>query len=151
MNADTVSHVLQFCGNAYLYFATVNKTWRRAYGTSTKTAVCEAVASARRVGSILPTLRLDDCLNNAAFFHACKFGNLCVLDLLLANKRPVALYVCTAGAVAGQNLRALSWAVENNFPLDRFVCDSAARAGNSEMLTWALENGCPWDFAKIEK
>jgi len=145
MNPDTISHVISFCGNAYMYIATVNKTWQRAYGTKRTTSVNQAVVSEARLNSILPALKLNGALNNAAFYYASKIGNICVLDQLLANKRPTALYTCTAGAVAGGNLTALVWAVVKGFPLDRFVCHSAARAGNLEMLEWALSKGCPWD------
>ena len=87
-------------------------------------------------------------MNNAAFCHASKNGNVCVLDRLLANERPVALYACTAGAVAGGRLRALEWAFSNGFPLDSFVCHSAASTGNLQMLEWAVDKGCPWDPAQ---
>jgi len=145
MNPDTISHILSYCGNAHLYVATVSKTWRRAYGGSTQTSVCESVASVSRISSVLPTLKSNRSFNNAAFYHASKIGNTCVLDVLLANKRPTALYACTTGAVAGGNLRALAWAVANGFPLDRFVCHSAEMNGNFEMLEWAVSKGCPRD------
>ena len=147
MNPDTISHILSFCGNAYVHLATVSKTWRQAYGGNRQTSLCEAVASVSRVGSVLPTLRRNSSFNNAAFYHASKIGNTRVLDLLLANKRPTALYKCTAGAVAGGNLGALAWAVANGFPLDRFVCHMAELNGNSEMLAWAVNNGCPREHA----
>lgn len=145
MNPDTTSHILSFCGKAYIYLATVNKTWRRAYGTTTTTSICQAVTSAERIRIVLPTLRLRCSLNNAAFFHTSKNGNAPVLDLLLANKRPTALYACTSGAVAGGNLQTLSWAVSNGFPLDNFVCYGAASSGNLPMLKWASCSGCAWD------
>lgn len=147
---DMVSVILSFCGNAYLFVATVNKTWRRAYGTlgssgSNKTSVCRAVGHESMVGSVLPALRSNESLNSAAFYHASKAGNVSVLDRLLANRRPLALFVCASGAVAGGSTRALSWAVSNGFPLDRFVCHSASRKGGLEMLVWAVSNGCAWD------
>ena len=145
MDPDTTSHILSFCGKAYMYLATVNKTWRQAHGTKTKTSIFQAVASAERVLSVLPTLRHQCSLNNAAFYHASKIGNVPVLDLLIANKRPTELYACTYGAVAGGNLKTLSWAVSNGFPLDNFVCHHAASSGNLPMLKWALSNGCTWD------
>ena len=149
MNPDTVSHILSFCGNAYLYVATVNKMWRHAYDptTNTNTSINQAVTSLSRVRSALPTLQTHRSLNNAAFFHASKLGNVSVLSLLIDNKRPAALYACTSGAVAGGSLPTLSWAVANGFPLDRFVCHHAASAGNLGMLKWAVNNGCPWDPA----
>lgn len=128
-----------------MYVATVNKTWRRAYGTTTTTNICQAVTSVERVRSVLPTLRHQRSLNNAAFFHASKIGNVPVLDLLIVNKRPTALYACTSGAVAGANLQSLSWAVSNGFPLDNFVCHGAASSGNLPLLKWALCSGCAWD------
>ncbi|CAM9115753.1 unnamed protein product [Ectocarpus sp. 8 AP-2014] len=148
MNPDTLSHVLSYCDNAYLYVATVSKTWRHAYGQRQNTSVHQAVASVSRVASILPTLKLNVPMNNAAFYHASKNGNVCVLDRLLANERPVALYACTAGAVAGGHLRALEWAFSNGFVLDSFVCHSAASTGNLQMLEWAVDKGCPWDPAQ---
>ena len=148
MDPNVVSHVLSFCDNAFLFVATVSREWKQAYGANRKTSIPQAVASLSRVASVLPTLRLDASMNNAAFYHASKIGNICVLDQLLANKRPVALYACTTGAVHGENLRALSWAVSNGFPLDRFVCHSAATTGNLCILKWAVNNGCPWDPAQ---
>lgn len=132
-----------------MYVATVNKTWRHAYGSANaKTSVRQAVASVSRVRSVLPFLKSQPSLNNNAFFHASKSGNVCVLERLLANKRPRALYTCAAGAVAGGNLETLSWAVANLFPLDRFVCHAAASAGNLKMLKWAVSIGCPWEPAR---
>lgn len=148
MNPDIVSQIISYCDNDFLFVATVSKEWNRAYVANRKTSVCQAVASLSRVVSILPTLRLDASMNNAAFYHASKLGNIRVLDRLLANKRPLALYACTTGAVAGGELRALSWAVSNGFPLDRFVCHSAAKTGNLRMFKWAVSNGCPWDPEK---
>lgn len=137
MNPDTVSHILSFCGNAYLYVATINKTWRQAYGpANNKTSVCQAVTSLSRVRGVLPTLKLQQ-----RFLPRIEHRNIDFLDQLLANKRPTALYTCTAGAVAGGNLQTLSWAVANGFPLDRFVCHRAASAGNLGMLKWALPVG----------
>lgn len=103
--SDTISHVLSYCDNAYLYVATVNETWRRAYEPNATTSVRQAVASESRVGSVLPTLKINRSLNNTAFFHESKAGNVRVLDRLLVNERPLALYACTSGAVAGGNLR----------------------------------------------
>ena len=147
MNPDIVSHILSFCGNAYLHLATVSRTWRRVYVAhkNTNTSLREAVASESRVQSVLPTLRQNAALNDAAFYHASTSGSIGVLERLLANERPLALYTCTAGAVAGGHLVALMWAVLNGFLLDRFVCHSAARAGNLQVLKWAVRNGCPWD------
>lgn len=146
MNADIVSHVFQFCDkNAFLYQATINKTWRHVHKTCT-TSICQAVASQSRVASVLETLRTDHGLNDAAFYHAAKNGQISVLDRLLANKRSVALYTCTAGAVAGGNLAALEWAFSNGFLIDRFVCHVAASKGNLDILAWALDNGCPCDL-----
>lgn len=147
MNLDVVSHILSFCGNAYLHLATVSRTWRRAYVAhkNTNTSLCEAVASESRVQSVLPTLRNHAALNDAAFYHASISGSIGVLERLLANKRPLSLFTCTAGAVAGGHLAALMWAVLNGFLLDRFVCHSAARAGHLSLLKWAVCNGCPWD------
>lgn len=146
-NSDTVSHVFSFCGNAYIHLAIVSKTWRKAYVSSknTTTSLREAVSSESRVQSVLPTLRKSAYLNDAAFYHASKGGNICVLERLIANKRPLARYTCTAGAVAGGHVGVLAWTISNGFLLDRFVCHSAASAGNLQMLAWAVRNRCPWD------
>jgi len=149
MNHDTISHTLSFSGNAYAYLATINHTWRRAYatcnGANTTTAVHQAVASESRVRGILLQLKLNESLNSSAFFHASKSSHLKVLNILLANKPPQALFACAHGAVAGGRVKALSWALDNGFPLDRFVCHSAASAGNLEMFVLAVNNGCSWD------
>lgn len=146
-NSDIVSHVFSFCGNAYIHLATVSKSWRQVYVSrkNTITSLREAVGSESRVQSVLPTLRKSASLNDAAFYHASISGNIFVLERLLANKRPLARYTCTAGAVAGGHVSALKWAVLNGFLLDRFVCHSAASAGNLSMLSWAVRNRCPWD------
>lgn len=147
-NQDVVSNILPFCGKAYIYVATVNRTWRQAYGAAnanTETSMHQAVASVSRARLVLPILTHQQSLNNKAFFHACKLGNVGVLNHLLDNKRPRALYVCASGAVAGGNLRALKWAVANGFPLDRFVCHAAASAGNVSLLKNAVSQGCPRD------
>ena len=151
MNHDTISHILSFVDAAYAYIAPVSRTWRRAYATchgadDTRTAVRQAVASESTVRGILLRLRVDESLNNAAFFHASKGGSsLRVLDLLLDNKRPRALFACAHGAVAGEQVQSLAWTVANRFPLDRFVCLAAASAGNLDMFVLAVTSGCPWD------
>lgn len=145
-NRDIVSNILAFCGKAYIYVATVNRTWRHAYETAnTETSVCQAVSSVSRARVVLPILKSQQSLNNKAFFHACKLGNTGVLEHLLSNKRPRALYACASGAAAGGNLSALKWAVANGFPLDRFVCHAAASAGNLALLEYAVSQGCVWD------
>lgn len=147
MNPDVVSRVFSFCGNAYIHLATVSKTWRRVYVArkNTSTSLREAVGSESRVQSVLPTLKKCASLNEAAFYHASISGDIGVLERLLANKRPLASYTCTAGAVAGGHVSAVMWAVLNGFLLDRFVCHSAASAGNLCLLRWAVRNRCPWD------
>lgn len=150
MNLDITSLLLSFCDKAYVYIAPVCKMWHQACGTtgtthSKTTSIREAVSSLSRVQSVLTALKQQPSLNSSAFFHASKFGDTAVLDRLLQNKRPMDMYVCAAGAVAGENTRTLSWAVDNGFPLDRFVCHRAAAKGNVALLRRALELGCPWD------
>lgn len=148
-NQDVVSNILAFCGKAYIYVATVNRTFRQAYGTAnTETSMCQTIASVSRVRVVLPIITHQESLNNKAFFYACKLGNVGVLNHLLDNKRPRALYACASGAAAGGNLRALKWAVANGFPLDRFVCHAAASAGNLSLLQYAVSQGCCKDMPK---
>lgn len=146
METNTISHVLGFCGNSYLYVATVDKAWHDAYPFATRrTAVELAVFACSTARSALPALRDNTALNNAAFFHASKFGNFDVLNMLKTNKRPQGLYTCAVGAVAGGKPDSLSWAVANGFCVDRFVCYQSSANGNLDMLKRAVELGCPWD------
>lgn len=146
MDTDVVSYILTFCRNSYLFVATVDKTWNKAYPfTNKQTAIESAVSSSMTTRCALPALRANATLNSAAFFYASKLGNLEVLSLLLANKRPQGLYTCAVGAVAGGKPDPLSWTVANEFCIDRFVCYQSSANGNVEMLQRAVELGCPWD------
>lgn len=147
MQDMVLSNVLPFSGKAFLYVATVNKSWRRAYRAHApsppETSADQAVASVSRVRESLP---LPHKIHNAAFFHAARLGNTNVLDFMLTNNMsPSALYTTAHGAMTGQSLQSLAWTVANGFPLDRFVCHGAAAAGNLEMLASAVIKGCPWD------
>lgn len=144
INADVLLHILAFCGKSFLYVGPVSKSWRHTLD-NTQTSVCQAVASESRVTYILPTLRSNTALNHAAFFEASRNGNTGVLDRLVSNARPKGLYVCTTGAVAGGQLSALQWAYYKGYPLDRFVCHTAAISGNLPMISWSVRKGCPWD------
>ena len=42
-------------------------------------------------------------------------------------------------------LELLQWARENGCPWDFRTCEAAARGGHLEVLQWAREHGCPWD------
>lgn len=148
MNLDIVSSVLRFCGGSFLYKATVSRTWRDAYHliyACQKTSVRQAVSSPSTLEPVLPTLRLNDALNDAAFFHASRLGDTSVLDTLLSNNRTKGMYTCAFGAADSQNLGSLSWAVSKGFSMDRFVCHKASSTGNLDMLRWAVDHGCPWD------
>lgn len=146
MNNDIVSHIQSFCGEEYMYIATVSKMWLGLWcnsRTSRTTSVDEAVNSLSRVRDLLEFN--SDKLNNSAYFHACKKGDLDVLEYLYANIRPTEQFVCAGGTVAGGKVYVLEWVVDHGFPVDRFVCHRAAEAGNVEMLKWALLRGFPHD------
>ena len=42
------------------------------------------------------------------------------------------------------NLEVLKWAVRNGWP-SHATCVGAAGGGHLEVLKWARENGCPWN------
>ena len=41
----------------------------------------------------------------------------------------------------------LEWAVENGCPLDASACEGAAASGSMDMLRWLRARGCPWTVA----
>ena len=49
---------------------------------------------------------------------------------------------CVRGGVATE---VLTWARENGCPWDWRTCAYAARGGHLEVLKWAREHGCPLD------
>lgn len=74
-NQDVISNILAFCGKAYIYVATVNRTWRHAYGTAnTETSICQTITSVSRARTALPILTQQQSFNSKAFFHACKLA-----------------------------------------------------------------------------
>ena len=50
-------------------------------------------------------------------------------------------------AAAGGHLEVLQWAREHDCPWDFRTCYSAAEGGHLEVLKWALEHHCPWGAA----
>ena len=52
--------------------------------------------------------------------------------------------LCKAAARSGQ-LEVLQWARESNCPWDYMTCAYAAKGGHLETLKWARENGAPWN------
>ena len=59
------------------------------------------------------------------------------------QKRQVKNY---AYVIASRNcVKLLSWAHENGCPLDRSVCEIAAKKGYISILEYAYKNKCPWD------
>ncbi|CAB9528076.1 ankyrin repeat protein [Seminavis robusta] len=57
---------------------------------------------------------------------------------------PMSMGTCKNAASAG-HLEILKWARENGCPWDWRTCRRAAGYGHLEVLKWARENGCPWD------
>jgi len=47
-------------------------------------------------------------------------------------------------AAAGGQLNVLRWAREHDCPWDWLTCFDAARGGHLAVLQWARAHGCPW-------
>ena len=60
----------------------------------------------------------------------------------------VELYEC-ASAAGGGHLEILVWARENDCPWNYLTCASAAGDGHLKVLVWARENGCEWIFLHV--
>ena len=83
-------------------------------------------------------------------WHAANLGYLSLLkDRHTRGVLQSKRCLCKAAARSGQ-LEVLQWARESNCPWDYMTCAYAAKGGHLEMLKWARENGCPWNSLTCE-
>ena len=121
---------------------------------------------------MLKWARANDCpWDEWTRAYAAKHGHLEVLKWARENGCPWNEETC-AYAADGGHLEVLKWARENGCPwtpdvrvggewrpprdaevgarerllLERGTCAYAAKHGQLEVLKWAHENGCPWDW-----
>ena len=169
---DVLLHLVPFLAKhaGYLFFGSVAKSWRDAWGSHPKlTHMDEVVESASRLewASRAPNWVWDVtiCRRSAAGGHlgalkyarsqgcpwdeqtcteAAASGNLSILRWAKHNGCPWNATTCAYAAKRG-DLDVLRWARREGCPWDKTTCAEAAGAGELEVLRWARSNGCPWD------
>ena len=79
------------------------------------------------------------------FGEAIKGGHLGVLQWAHAHgcPYPVGPWVCMKAARLGR-IDILTWARDQGWPWDQYTCAAAAKHGHFAALQWACANGCPW-------
>lgn len=169
--ADITSYLAGFVHDKqHLYFASVSRGWRNAWGqerpkvTAAVTAdtsvsellfsiECGAGRTGKRCTAMAELRRLDllQCARSNGFpwgrftcAKAAEGGHLDVLAWMRSNGCPWDKWTCS-GAAGGGHLDVLRWVRSNSCPWDKNTCSSAGRGGHFDVLQWARSNRCPWD------
>ena len=80
-------------------------------------------------------------VNKHSFVHACRYGRLDLVDILLEREFPYHSYAFCAAAQYGQ-LNVLHYLHERGFPCDNRVQIFAARGGHLDCVTYLHSIGC---------
>jgi hypothetical protein len=125
------------------------KSLRRQRGKQSQfsTPKLVAVSSIERVDWLLSHRSSSNAgwLLEEGIVYAGMNGHIDVIEWLVRTEgRKLTPRLCSAAAANGQ-LKVLTWARENGCPWDESTCGFAAASGHLEVLKWARENGCSWN------
>lgn len=169
-NRDVISLLAKLLSDQYVFFASVSRDWRNAWGDLPKltqavtadTSVSQLhwsfFVGLKKVGVISERI-VEHCgvdILQCASYHGCVLTfPACVKAVALERIEMIAWalnddwslrdHLCSAAATAG-SLRILKWARAKGCSWYG-TCASAAGSGRLDILRWARSEGCPWDAA----
>ena len=132
----------------FMYIAPVCRQWKDAYKEYGDDYYQEHLTIVAEIGQKYGSRPAtgSDTIHDMSLWSAAHKGEIYFFTWVLANGLPLREGVCTCNtAAAAGNLELLEYAHQNGCPWDASTCANAAFYGQKEALKYCHENGCPWD------